>query len=89
MRPKIFKEPIKLFKRQFLTRLTYVLCDSSVIEYSYQNFKLDNFILGVIRSNCVNLREIICSYGAKNYEKLKQHVYTAVSDAFYLCFAQN
>jgi hypothetical protein len=30
--------PNNLFKQQFLTHLTYVLCNISVIEYSYQNF---------------------------------------------------
>jgi hypothetical protein len=41
-------------------------------------------------SNCNNLHEIISSYAAKNYEKLKQLVYTAVFNASsYLCFKQN
>jgi hypothetical protein len=37
-------------------------------------FQLANFIIGVIRSNYINLHEIICSFVTKNYEKLKQLV---------------
>jgi hypothetical protein len=37
-------------------------------------FYLDNYIIGVISSNYINLCEIMCSYAAKNYKKLKQLV---------------
>jgi hypothetical protein len=40
-------------------------------------------------SNFINLHEIICSYAAKNYKKLKQLVYTAVFNASYIYFVQN
>jgi hypothetical protein len=39
-------------------------------------------------SNYINLREIMCSYAAKNFKKLKQHVETAVLNASYLFFMQ-
>jgi hypothetical protein len=35
---------------------------------------LDNYIIGIISSNYINLREIMCSYAAKNFKKLKQLV---------------
>ena len=38
MRPKFFIKPNNLFKQKLLTHLTYVSCNISVKEYSYQNF---------------------------------------------------
>jgi hypothetical protein len=31
---------------------------------------LDNHVIGIIRSNYINLREIMCSYAAKKFKKL-------------------
>jgi hypothetical protein len=38
-----------LFKQQFLMHLTYVLCQISIIEYSYRSFNYIIFIIGIIR----------------------------------------
>jgi hypothetical protein len=38
MGPKVLKKSNSLFKQQFLMHLTYVLCQISVIEYSYRSF---------------------------------------------------
>ena len=40
----------------------------------------------VVRGNYSNLYEIMCSYAAKNSEKLKQLVQTALSNVSYLWF---
>jgi hypothetical protein len=44
--------------------------------------------MGVIRSNYLNLHEIMCSCAAKNFHKAKQLVQTVVFNASYLCFVQ-
>jgi hypothetical protein len=38
MRTKYFKSSINMFKQLFLMHLTYVLCNISVVEYSYRCF---------------------------------------------------
>jgi hypothetical protein len=38
MGPKIKKKSNNLFKQQFLMHLTDVLCQISIIEYSYRSF---------------------------------------------------
>jgi hypothetical protein len=35
-------------------------------------YLLDNHIIGIIRSNYINLREIVCNYAATNFKELKQ-----------------
>jgi hypothetical protein len=45
---------------------------------------LDNLIIGTIRSNYINLNEIMYTYAAKKIEKREQPVSTAVFDASYL-----
>jgi hypothetical protein len=43
----------------------------------------------MLRSDYINLEEIMNNYAAKNIKKLKQLVYTAVFEASCLCFMQN
>jgi hypothetical protein len=45
-------------------------------------------MIGIIRSNYINLHEIMYNYGANNLRKIKQLV-TAVFNASYLCFVPN
>jgi hypothetical protein len=47
--------------------------------------KLENLIIGIIRSNYINLLETMCTYAAKKIEKREQPVSTVVFDASYLC----
>jgi len=42
---------------------------------------LDNLIIDIFRRNYINLQEIMCSYAAKNFEKLEKLVQTAVFKA--------
>jgi hypothetical protein len=43
----------------------------------------------MIKSNYINLFEIMYSYAAKKFGTIKQLVETAVFNASYLCFVQN
>jgi hypothetical protein len=49
---------------------TYVSCKISAVECSYRHVNWLIFLMGIIRSNYINFYEIMCSYEAKNFEKL-------------------
>jgi hypothetical protein len=51
--------------------------------------ELDKLLIGIIGSNYINFYEIIGSYAAKNYGKLKQLVETAVFNESFVCFMKN
>jgi hypothetical protein len=62
-----------LFKQQFLTYLTYVLCKISVPRYSCWSVNL-TISIDIVRGNYINSLEIMRSFDAKNIENLKQLV---------------
>jgi len=45
--------------------------------------------MDVIRSDYINFHEIIYSYAANNFQKLKELFQTTVFNVCYLCFVQN
>jgi hypothetical protein len=63
-RPKFFENSTNIFKQLFLCIL--LMFRVKLVSYNIHiDVLLDNLIIGIFRSNYMNLEEIMCSYTAK------------------------